>query len=121
MSKRRSSDGSAEDPCFVDWLDAALLTAVLGRLEAAHLGSAACVCRAWAAAAANDQLWRQQFERMCTPDYRRSCAPQLGGMLSGGPPLPLPSTHRGTIGDPFPATAGAAGFARRLLRCYASI
>ncbi len=83
LSCRSSWDGSLTEPCFIDQLDAALLTEVLGRLEAPHIARAACVCGAWANAAASDQLWKRQFHALCSVDYLRNCQPQLSSMLSG--------------------------------------
>jgi len=70
------------EPCYIDGLDAALLTAVLQHLPAPHLARAGCVCRAWATAASNEHLWMAQFDALCTPDYRRNCLPQLSSMVA---------------------------------------
>ncbi len=44
LSSRSSWKGSLTEPCFIAWLDAALLTDVLGRLKAPNLARSACVC-----------------------------------------------------------------------------
>lgn len=91
-SKRSSSMSGGFEPCYIDGLDAALLTAVLQHLPAPHLARAGCVCRAWATAASNEHLWMAQFDALCTPDYRRNCLPQLSSMVAGKS-RPLPSVR----------------------------
>ncbi len=82
-SNLSSWHGSLIEPSFIARLDAMLLTDVLGRLEVRDLASSACVCGAWATAAADDQLWQRHFHALCSVDYRRNCRPQLSSMLSG--------------------------------------